>query len=241
MEGGAKVIKYLVVFFNFLFFIFGCVLVGVGAWSLIKIGDFNDLTEGSYSSAATVMIVAGVLIALISFFGCCGAWKENRCLLIMFFICLLVILIIEITFAVLGYINRNKVDDAFDKGMENIIQQKYGAPDMMAITDSVDKLQQQEMCCGWINFTDWYISNFTNGEHKVPDSCCEKQSKDCGKEADTNNNIYKVGCKTKLEGFIKDKLYHIGALGVTVVVIQILGMIFALVLACRIESEGKYA
>lgn len=35
------------------------------------------------------------------------------------------------------------MDDAFDKGMENIIQQKYGAPDMMAITDSVDKLQQQ--------------------------------------------------------------------------------------------------
>jgi len=35
------------------------------------------------------------------------------------------------------------VDDAFDKGMENIIQQKYGASDMKAITDSVDKLQQQ--------------------------------------------------------------------------------------------------
>ncbi|KAK2569270.1 CD151 antigen [Acropora cervicornis] len=167
--------------------IFGCVLVGVGAWSLIKIGDFNDLTEGSYSSASTVMIVAGVLIALISFFGCCGAWKENRCLLIM-------------------------VDDAFDKGMENIIQQKYGASDMKAITDSVDKLQQQEMCCGWINFTDWYISKFTNGEHKVPVSCCKEQKKGCGMQADTNNNIYKV----------------------------ILGMIFALLLACRIESEGKY-
>lgn len=35
------------------------------------------------------------------------------------------------------------MDNAFDKGMENIIQQKYGASDMQAITDSVDKLQQQ--------------------------------------------------------------------------------------------------
>ena len=52
----------------------------------------------------------------------------------------------------------------------------------------------QEMCCGWINFTDWYISNFTNGEHKVPVSCCKERSKDCGMDADTNNNIYKVVC-----------------------------------------------
>ena len=52
----------------------------------------------------------------------------------------------------------------------------------------------QEMCCGWINFTDWYISNFTNGEHKVPDSCCKEQSENCGEKADTNNNIYKVVC-----------------------------------------------
>lgn len=42
----------------------------------------------------------------------------------------------------LGYLH-GQVDDAFDKGMENIIQQKYGASDMKAITDSVDKLQQQ--------------------------------------------------------------------------------------------------
>ena len=50
------------------------------------------------------------------------------------------------------------------------------------------------MCCGWLNFTDWYVSNYTNGAHKVPDSCCIEQSKDCGINADTNKNIYKEVC-----------------------------------------------
>lgn len=35
------------------------------------------------------------------------------------------------------------MDNAFDEGMETIIQQKYGESDMNAITDSVNLMQQQ--------------------------------------------------------------------------------------------------
>lgn len=241
MEGGAKVIKFLVVFFNFLFFVFGCVLIGYGAYALIEFGDYVTLTDGEYATGSKVMIAAGVLIALISFFGCCGAWKENRCLLVIFFICLLVILCLEIAFAVLGYTHRNKIDDEFNKQVIAALQSKYGEDDNEGTTDAFNLIQKEQKCCGWYNYTDWQKSKFANGSHSVvPDSCCKNAKENCGKSI-SSDNIYKEGCKEKVEDFIKERLYVIGALGVTIVVIQVLGMIFALVLICRIGKDGTYA
>ena len=59
-------------------------LIGVGAWVLIEHGDYVTITDSvPNASGSKVMIAAGVLVAVISFLGCCGAWKENRCMLII--------------------------------------------------------------------------------------------------------------------------------------------------------------
>ena len=63
---------------------FGGLLIGIGAWTLIKFGDYITFSDDlEYASGSKVMIAAGVLIAVISFMGCCGAWKENRCMLVI--------------------------------------------------------------------------------------------------------------------------------------------------------------
>ena len=63
---------------------FGGILIGIGAWTLVKFGDYVTLTDSiPYATGSKVMIAAGVLIAVISFLGCCGAWKENRCMLVI--------------------------------------------------------------------------------------------------------------------------------------------------------------
>ncbi|KAK3737422.1 hypothetical protein QZH41_005521 [Actinostola sp. cb2023] len=83
VEGGGKIIKFFVLFFNFLFFVFGIVLIGVGGYAEAKFGSFSNLSNINYTSGARLLIAVGVIIALIAFFGCCGAWKENKCLLII--------------------------------------------------------------------------------------------------------------------------------------------------------------
>lgn len=239
MEGAAKVIKFLVVFFNFIFFVFGCVLIGVGAWTLIKYGDFVTITQSiPYATGSKVMIAAGVLIAIIAFLGCCGAWKENRCMLVIFFIYLLVILGLEIAAAALGYQHRDDVDKIVDKDVTKEMWEHYGEKGSEGTTEGWDKLQQMEKCCGWNNYTDWYKAKKFGGKSYVPDSCCKDEKKDCGHNM---NNIYTAPCKERLQKLLKDKLYYVGAVGVTIIVIQILGMIFALVLICKIGKEGTYA
>ena len=54
-------------------------LIAVGAYVQIKLKDYFDLIEGSFSSAAALCIAVGVIIFFIAVFGCCGAFKENYC------------------------------------------------------------------------------------------------------------------------------------------------------------------
>ncbi|KAM7430309.1 hypothetical protein ABFA07_018959 [Porites harrisoni] len=239
MEGAAKIIKFLVVFFNFIFFVFGIVLIGVGAWTLIKFGDYVTLTDSiPYATGSQVTIAAGCLIALISFMGCCGAWKENRCMLVIFFICLLVILALEIAGAALAYKYRADFDEELDKGVVKEMQAHYGEDGSEGTTKAWDTLQREEKCCGWNNYTDWYGAKNLGQKNHFPDSCCKEEKTGCGQEI---ANIYKAPCKDKLEKLIKDKLYYVGAVGITIVIIQVLGMIFALVLICKIGKDGTYA
>ncbi|CAH3028454.1 unnamed protein product, partial [Porites evermanni] len=216
MEGAAKIIKFLVVFFNFIFFVFGIVLIGVGAWTLIKFGDYITLTDDiPYATGSKVTIAAGCLIALISFMGCCGAWKENRCMLVIFFICLLVILSVEIAGAALTYKHRGEFDEKLDKEVVEELQAHYGEKGSEGTTKGWDALQKQEKCCGWNSYTEWFKAKVFNGTHYVPDSCCKEEKTGCGHDV-TDNIIYKDPCKEKIEKL----MYYVGAVGITIVVIQ---------------------
>ena len=46
-----------------------------------------------FTTAAGLFVVLAIFITILAFLGCCGAWKENRCMLITFFSILLVIFI----------------------------------------------------------------------------------------------------------------------------------------------------
>ena len=53
------------------------------------------------SKAGIALCVTGSVIFLISFLGCCGAWKNVRCLLALYAIVMLILLIVEIGIGVL--------------------------------------------------------------------------------------------------------------------------------------------
>ena len=79
----------------------GAAALGLGIWAyvdknkmavLAKVGadntDFN--ITGLLESAAIVLMVGGAAILLIGFLGCCGAFKESQCLLVLVSIIVLV-------------------------------------------------------------------------------------------------------------------------------------------------------
>ena len=64
----------------------GCSLLGVGIWAKVDERSFaaligNDGIMHTISIAAYAIIVLGTIVTFLGFLGCCGAIRENQCML----------------------------------------------------------------------------------------------------------------------------------------------------------------
>ena len=75
-----------------------------------------------YTSAAYILLVVSFLVVIISFFGCCGAIKQSRCMLGAYFSLILAMFIVMVVGAVLGY--SGDLEKTIKKPLESAIK-KY--------------------------------------------------------------------------------------------------------------------
>jgi len=223
-----KCMKFLLFAFNFVFWILGICVMAVGIWTRVEFGDFNSLLgdSGGIESASNILIAAGCMVMIIGFVGCCGAWKENKCLLLLYFLLVLLIFILEIAAGIMAYRNRDKVTDAIKKNMEKAISEEYGQSD--EFTKAVDEVQKMLSCCGAHDPSDWKNTTWKKpAGQEYPKSCYEGE--------DTSKKSFTDGCVDKLIDYIKKHTLMMGGVGVGIAVVQILGMIFAI---CLYRSIG---
>merc|ERR1711928_132667 len=84
------------VFFNILFILAGCILIGFGAWSQVESKDVLNFLGDSYVNTPIFLMIVGGVIFLVAFLGCCGAWRESKCLIYTYAFFLAVILVAQI-------------------------------------------------------------------------------------------------------------------------------------------------
>lgn len=213
-----KCIKFLLFGFNLIFVLAAIGLIAVGAYVQIKLKDYFELIEGSFSSAAALCIAVGVIIFFIAVFGCCGAFKENYCCTMIFAVLLFIIFVLEIAAGIAGFVLRGKVEHYVEDYMDKTL----------ANNDKVwDTVQKDFKCCGVRNYTDWTRANKTG----IPVSCCKVAG------CKPPDGIYKDGCLTKFTTWLEDKIYIVGAVGIALAFIQIVGILFACCLARAIKKE----
>nr|XP_030706709.1 CD151 antigen isoform X1 [Globicephala melas]XP_030706710.1 CD151 antigen isoform X1 [Globicephala melas]XP_030706711.1 CD151 antigen isoform X1 [Globicephala melas]XP_030706712.1 CD151 antigen isoform X1 [Globicephala melas] len=106
---GTVCLKYLLFTFNCCFWLGGCGILGVGIWLAATQGNFATLSSSFPSlSAANLLIVTGTFVMAIGFVGCIGAIKENKCLLLTFFVLLLLVFLLEASLAILFFAYTDK-------------------------------------------------------------------------------------------------------------------------------------
>ena len=93
-----SLVKYFMVFFNILFILAGCVLIGFGAWSQIDAKDYLNFLGDNYVNTPIFLMIVGGVIFVVAFMGCCGAWKESKCLIYTYAFFLAVILVAQVSF-----------------------------------------------------------------------------------------------------------------------------------------------
>ncbi|KFP35592.1 Tetraspanin-1, partial [Chlamydotis macqueenii] len=181
LSSGAKMgfftfIKVMMILFNLAIFLGGGTLLGVGIWVTVDGQSFLDIFGAVSSSVLQVvnvsyfLIVIGAILLVIGFLGCCGAQKESKCLLMMFFSVVLIIFIAEIAAAVVALVYTGLAETLLTAVVTPLLREKYGAD--KSLTHIWNVTMREIDCCGLNNYTDFTGSPWYNEYKTYPESCC---------------------------------------------------------------------
>ena len=226
-----KCVKFLVFFFNFIFWLCGIALIILGVYVQIELSKTLVTTPTASASGAPIVILAvGIIIFFISFFGCCGALKENYCMVTTFAVLLTLIFLLEIAAAIAGYVFKDKVKAVLEREIKEEMR-VYGND--TEVTQILDNLQHKYNCCGAFNYTDWFgVPGFK--PHSVPESCCN-HGMNCTSNP-TPENVHNTGCVEKMELWMKKHIIIVAAVALGIALFELLGIVFACCLMKAIRS-----
>jgi len=140
---GIQCIKVLFLLLNIFFLLLGAGLIGLGAYTMtqLKFGNLYKLIDIPWPIGT---IAVGGFVLLLSLFGCCGALKDSRLLLGLYFTFLFLIVGAQIFLVVYSYqFNSNgSLDNALSTGWAK------------ADNDLKNWTQNYFKCCGFLDSTD---------------------------------------------------------------------------------------
>lgn len=230
---GMSCVKYLLFSFNLLFAITGLIILIVGAKSQINAQPYVSLTDESfYTSAPVILIIVGLIVFVVAFFGCCGAVKENHCMIVTFSVFLLLIFIAELAVGIAGYVKHTDLETSIVRTLNESITRYSSDPD---IKKNYNIIQTDLQCCGVYGVNDWITHGLP-----IPDTCCAGQELSNEKlVACTVNSpsLHTQGCLPLILARLKDVALVLGGVGLGIAFVQLLGVIFACCLARSIRSQ----
>jgi len=231
-----KCVKYLLCVFNLIFFIAGLVLIVAGTLIQTKFNaDFAFFEGQAVNHVAILLIGIGLIIFTIGFFGCCGAYRENHCMILTFAVLLGIVFVVEIAAAIAAHIMRTQIDELLK---DTMIRTSRNYPKGKAVKEAWDHIQHDLGCCGAKNFTDW--SDNINLNNSVPDSCCVVYKQDCGVDffrSGQTTEIYTVGCEEKFLDASQIAVIAVIVVAVVVSIVQVVGVVLACFLAGSIRHN----
>lgn len=217
----------------------GVATVVLASIFISKNGEYGSLLAKGTFTLPICILIAGLCILLLGFFGCCGALKENSCMLYTYSAIVMVLFIAEVVLGILIFVYTDEAEEILTKGMEGVFND-YGQQDE-ALTKSLDLAQQELHCCGIHGYQDW--KNFTYGEGtgNVAMGCCLKQTDNCNQGvadkpvSEAEEVIYTQGCYQA----IKDDLQSVVvALGVTTLILGLV-QLASISCACGLAKNSR--
>uniref|UniRef100_A0A8C2FC97 Tetraspanin n=1 Tax=Cyprinus carpio TaxID=7962 RepID=A0A8C2FC97_CYPCA len=284
-------LKTMMFLFNGIIFLAGAAILGVGIWVKVDSGSvlsFLQNIQGAPGELGQVLNVGylliavgavlvilgflgccgairdvGALLVILGFLGCCGAIRESKCMLLLFFIIILLVFIAEVAGAIvllvfkplvslytpylntpLSVKNSWKYSNLlmFVLQAENLIKQ-VGTEVVKSIRNDYGKnpdvtgLWNTTMtslkCCGFNNYTDFTNSYFVNDTKSYPFQCCHRVP--CIEITAFNSTV--PGCFPALKKLVDDNAVIIIGVALGIAALELAAMIVSMILYCKIGSE----
>ncbi|KAI7791769.1 tetraspanin-33 [Triplophysa rosa] len=250
----SPVVKYLLFFFNVIFWIIALVLISIGVYS--RIVKHETALACLTIDPALLLMIVGIMMFFITFCGCVGSLRENICLLQTFCICLTIIFLLQLVAGVLGFVfsdrARGKVTDMVNSAIKHY-------RDDLDLQNLIDYGQKQFNCCGGISYMDWSQNMYFNCSKEnpskercsVPYSCCLLAKDEgiintmCGQGMQGFNYqeagafINTNGCIDKVVNWIHSNLFLLGGIALGLAIPQLVGILLSQILINQIQDQIK--
>ena len=209
MKEDRSKLKPLLFFFNLFFFFAGFAIFIIGSW--VSFSEFHIYTEflsnnkegSSVSSSGYILIGLGLFMTVVYFLGCCGTCSESAHMLYTFSVIVFILIVMEISIAVVFLVFKGHAKDVVMSSMEEGIT-KYNSEECLYYKEGWDRIQARFQCCGLNNQSDWK----SIGNLDVPSSC------------KTGSSIHAQGCYQIFEVKFEEIIEILGALVVAIACLQ---------------------
>lgn len=215
------------VVFNFVFLVCGIAMLAIGLMDISNFNSLKSIIQG-LSGVNLAFIVAGVVVCVISFLGCCGALKENSCMVSTFMALLVLILIFEIAVGILAFQKRDKIEELVTKEAKKSLNHT----DESLVAKAWDDIQISFKCCGAESPKD-----YSDMGKSYPESCCKVPVAKDAKCDENSKGFSNRGCVPEMKNFLKGHFLSIGVTAIVIGFIEVVGIIFACCLRSAINEK----
>ncbi|KPJ00100.1 Tetraspanin-33 [Papilio xuthus] len=237
-EYNMKSIRFLLLTITTMFILISglMIILGISVYSHYHNFSFfyESTKSGRFLTPSILVALLGLALFVVTLFGFFGSFKQSTCMVNLYAFLLTLILIVKLVLVIL----------TFTMGPETImsyitvpVREYTYDPEIEA---EIDSLQVSLNCCGGNSYLDYIGMEFTSNHSTVvvsnvidgdqitvvlPRSCCVSASEVyC-------TRLRITSCKDALADMLLQNSSVLGVLGVSVMFTQLLGIIFALLLA----------
>uniref|UniRef100_H3BFF8 Tetraspanin n=1 Tax=Latimeria chalumnae TaxID=7897 RepID=H3BFF8_LATCH len=246
----SPVVKYILFASCYVFWVASGLMIAVGIYA--KVAKEAEAVDSLTADPALILIVVGLLMFGITFVGCFGALRLSKCMLMIFAWTLLIILILQVVAAVLGFLFSSMVLEKAADLMEKAISNYR---DDLDLQNLIDFIQKKLKCCGVNGYMDWSHNIYFNCKDRnpslercaVPFSCCIQKREEfvlntmCGYEMQqqpewkAEQGIYVKGCLDQITTWGQQNLLLIGGISLGLFFLEIIMITLAFILIQQIQ------
>lgn len=254
-----SVSRALLILFNFIFWLCGATVLGIGIWFLVdkNISDKIEIVQINsgdpyFKYAAYLFIAFGGFVFIVGFAGMCGAIRASKCLLGFYIFFVLLVIFAEIAAAILLILYKIEIEDKITQLLQDNIKKRYTSD--QTVRSGWDITQLEFDCCGAVGPDDYFNITFnpTIVGQNVPLTCCvltnkaeavENPSKatalnttQCFAKPRNDTFIHQKGCTSSLKDWAVKYSAIIIGIGIGIAVLEIFSIFWA---CCFCRTIGK--
>lgn len=219
--------KTLVIGLNMLCWLCAAFVVALGEFQVIH-SKFASLVDTFWPIyPANTLVITGTIVTCVCYLGMFGSMKENRCMLINFFVLLFILMLVELAMACVFLVYSREIHTYFEDDLMRSLEiyRQFGPESNTTIRDDFDAVQHLFKCCGVHGVEDW--------KGNVPVSCCRKDPCD-----PLTRTYWQEGCLLKLREWFSRNYRSTGAGVVTMFILQFICLSITVPLFCYFSRHG---